>query len=127
MGAVGADCPHWQEAVGARLCFCPHKIWLMLKWEQKTGAIFMKGGYNSTPVFDDSRIKCISRTFVLRPSVAYLLLPLIFLLIFIHQKAALELDLEEVERQLVKIGQRRVHPLLGTLRLRLSSGRYDKM
>ena len=99
MGAVGADCPHWQEAVGARLCFCPHKICLMLTREQKTGATFMIGGYNSTPVFDGPRIKCISRTFVLGPSVAYLLLPLILLLIFIHQKAALELDLEEVEKQ----------------------------
>ena len=26
VGAVGADCSHWQEAVGAKLCFCPHKI-----------------------------------------------------------------------------------------------------
>ena len=85
VGAVGADCPHWQEAVGARLCFCPHKIWLMLKWEQKTGATFMIGGYNSTPVFDDPRIKCISKTFVLGPSVAYLLFPLILLLMFIHR------------------------------------------
>ena len=108
MGAVGADCPHWQEAVGARLCFCPHKIWLMLKREQKTGATFMIGGYIIIVhlFFDGPRIKCISRTFVLRQSVAYLLLPLIFLLIFIHQKAAIELDLEEVERQLVKIGHR---------------------
>ena len=24
VGAVGADCPHWQEAVGANVYFCPH-------------------------------------------------------------------------------------------------------
>ena len=84
MGAVGADCPHWQEAVGARLCFCPHKIWLMLKREEKSSATFMISGY-SKPVFDGPRIKCISKTFVLGPSVAYLLFPLILLLMFIHR------------------------------------------
>ena len=36
VGAVGADCPHWQEAVGTKLCFCPHKIWPSLIWKKKT-------------------------------------------------------------------------------------------
>ena len=112
MGAVGADCPHWQEAVGARLCFCPHKIWLMLKREQKSSATFMISGY-STPVFDGPRIKCTSRTFVFGPSVTYLLLPLILLLIFIHQKAALELDLEEVEKQFIKSRPEKRSPSFG--------------
>ena len=85
----------------------------MLKWEQKTGAIFMIGGYNSTPVFDGPRIKCVSRTFVLGPSVTYLLLPLILLLIFIHQKAALELDLEEVEKQFIKSRPEKRSPSFG--------------
>ena len=22
--AVGAGCPHWDTAVGAKLCYCPH-------------------------------------------------------------------------------------------------------
>ena len=82
-------------------------------WEQKTGATFIIGGYNSTPVFDGPRIKCVSRTFVLGPSVAYLLLPLILLLIFIHQKAALELDLEEVEKQFIKSRPEKRSPSFG--------------
>ena len=56
VGAVGADCPHWQEAVGAKLCFCPHKIWPSLIWKKENGRRKPCIRVTGTVGYDDARL-----------------------------------------------------------------------